>query len=109
VFGGTPKSDTQKAHDLNGLRFVDMPWLHQADHAASMVFARPEAPLSADLERLYALGIDAFRVAGELARARTEFEVDGVTGGLTVHAGAIRRLPLQLEFRDGTAVPLAAH
>jgi outer membrane PBP1 activator LpoA protein len=105
VFAGVPRSDAQKPHDLNGLRFVDMPWLHQPDHAATMVFPRPEAPLAADLERLYALGIDAYRVAGELARARTEFTLDGVTGTLTVHAGVIQREPLQVEYRDGVVMP----
>lgn len=107
IFAGAPKGETQKAHDLNGTRFVDMPWLHQPDHAATMVFPRPEGQLSADLERLYALGIDAYRIAGELALARTDFTVDGVTGNLSVQPGVIARLPLQLEYRDGTATPLA--
>lgn len=107
VFAGVPKGETQKAHDLNGMRFFDMPWLHQPDHAAAMVFPRAEGQLSADLERLYALGIDAFRIAGELALARTEFLVDGVTGNLNVQPGVIGRAPLQLEYRDGTAKPLA--
>lgn len=107
VFAGTPRTDAQKPHDLNGLRFVDMPWLHQPDHAATMVFPRPEAQLAADLERIYALGIDAYRVAGELARARTEFTLDGVTGTLTVRGGLIVREPLQVEYRDGAVSPSA--
>lgn len=105
VFAGSPRTEAQKPHDLNGLRFVDMPWLHQPDHAATMIFPRPEAQLAADLERLYALGIDAYRVAGELARAHTEFTLDGVTGTLTVRAGVILREPLQVEYRDGAVSP----
>ena len=105
VFAGSPRSEAQKPHDLNGLRFVDMPWLHQPDHAATMIFPRPETQLAADLERLYALGIDAYRVAGELARAHTEFTLDGVTGTLTVRAGVILREPLQVEYRDGAVSP----
>lgn len=108
VFAGAPRTEAQKPHDLNGLRFVDMPWLHQPDHAATMVFPRPEAQMAADLERLYALGIDAYRVAAELARARTEFTIDGVTGTLTLRAGVIQREPLQVEYRDGAVAPLAA-
>ena len=107
VYGGAARSETYKAHDLNGLRFVDMPWLHQPDHAGVMVFPRPETAMSADLERLYALGVDAFRIAAELARARTEFTVDGVTGSLAVHAGVIERVPLQFEYRDGAVVPVS--
>ena len=106
IFAGPPR-EGQKALDLNGVRFVDMPWLHQADHAATMVYPRPEAALSVDLERLYALGIDAWRVADELVRARTDFEIDGVTGALTVRGGAIERTPLLLEYRDGEAVTAA--
>jgi outer membrane PBP1 activator LpoA protein len=105
VYGGAPR-EANKAYDLNGMRFFDMPWLHQPDHAATMVFPRPEGHLSADLERLYALGIDAFRVASELAKARTEFQVDGVTGGLSIREGVIERAPLLVEYRDGLAAPL---
>jgi len=100
------KTEPLKINDLNGLRFIDMPWLHQPDHPAAMVYAHPEPPLAADLERLYALGIDAFRVAEQLARARSSFELDGVTGRLSVHEGVIDRTPIQAEFRDGIAVAL---
>ena len=108
VFAGSAKADMQKMHELNGMRFFDMPWLHQPDHAATMIFPRPEGQLTADLERLYALGIDAFRIAGELALARTDFVIDGVTGNLTVHAGLIGRVPLLVEYRGGAVLPLAA-
>lgn len=106
VFAGVPKSETQKAHDLNGVRFFDLPWLHQPDHPATMVFPRPEAPLSAELERIYALGIDAYRIAGELAGARVDFDLDGVTGNIAVRAGALRRVAMEIEYRDGSAAPL---
>ena len=108
VFAGAQKGGANKAHDLNGLRFVDMPWLHQPDHAAAMVYPRPESALSADLDRLYALGIDAFRVAQEMTKARTDFEIDGVTGNLQVHHGVIGRAPLMVEFRDGKVAPVRA-
>ena len=108
VFAGSARADMQKMHELNGMRFFDMPWLHQPDHAATMIFPRPEGQLSADLERLYALGIDAFRIAGELAQARTDFVIDGVTGNLTIQAGLIGRAPLQVEYRGGAVLPLAA-
>lgn len=106
VFAGVPRNEMQKAHDLNGVRFFDLPWLHQPDHPATMVFPRPEAPLSAELERIYALGIDAYRVAGELAGARVDFDLDGVTGNIAVRAGALRRVAVEVEYRDGSAAPL---
>ena len=100
VYSGPPKSEAQKFHDLNGIRFIDMPWLHHPDRAA-LGFALPETPLSPDLERLYALGIDAYRVASELVRGNAQFELDGVTGKLRGQAGSLEREPIQAEFRDG--------
>ena len=41
-----------------------------------------------DLDRLYALGIDAFRVTLQLAKKPVSaFRIDGVTGRLTVNFG----------------------
>jgi len=73
--------------DLGGVRFIDMPWLLQPDHPAVMIYPRPDTPLSADLERLYALGIDALRLAAEFYRGQTpvaSMSLDGVTGRLTL-------------------------
>ncbi len=100
VYAGPVKSDAKKQHDMNGIRFIDMPWLHQPDRAA-LGFALSGTPLSPDLERLYALGIDAYRVASELARGQSVFELEGVTGKLRVQANAIEREPIQAEYRDG--------
>ena len=66
-------------------RFVDMPWMVQPDHPAVMVYARAGAPRrSDDIERLYALGIDACRVAQELISGKRDIDIDGVTGRLTL-------------------------
>ena len=68
------------ARDLDQVRFVDMPWLLQADHPAVMVYPRPQFGDAVDLERLYALGIDAFRIGLELLRQNRAPVLDGVTG-----------------------------
>jgi len=70
--------------ELNGVIFVDMPWLLLPDHPAVLSYARPD---SADLEfqRFYALGIDAYRIAQGLAGPRGDAApLDGVTGTITV-------------------------
>lgn len=78
--------------DLATLRFVDMPWMVQPDHAAVMVFSRQGPRLSDDMERLYALGIDAARVALELLAGRHDIDIDGVTGRITsTPDGRLRR------------------
>ena len=72
--------------DLDGMRLLDMPWQVQADHPAAMVYPRrPGNANTLDLDRLYALGIDAFRVTRQLAlKPNTPFKMDGVTGRLSV-------------------------
>jgi outer membrane PBP1 activator LpoA protein len=88
---------------LNGLRLVDVPWLVQPDNPAVMVYPRADdANQPLYMSRLYALGIDAFLVAHELAlHPGTAFNIDGVTGRLAVDAGAARP---RLQRREATAV-----
>ena len=85
------------ATPLDGVRLLDVPWLVRPDHPAVMVYPRPlntDQPL--DMDRLYALGIDAFRIARELAlRGGAPFGLDGVTGRLDVSAGSGGQLTLQ--------------
>lgn len=70
--------------DLAGVRFLDMPWLLQPDHPAVMVYPRSGYRDAIDLERFYALGIDAFRIAQELASGKTDVSLDGVTGRIVL-------------------------
>jgi outer membrane PBP1 activator LpoA protein len=69
--------------DLAGIRVFDMPWLLQRDHAAVMIYPRQNFG-DPDLERLYALGIDAWRISQALLARHTELNIDGVTGKLTL-------------------------
>jgi uncharacterized protein len=106
----------EAANEMNGARFVDIPWQVQPDHPAVMVYPHPvvsvEQKRSADLERLYALGIDAYRVAHEVAAGNTNFGIDGVTGKLSVSFGngapGFQRIETQAVYRDGRVQPLAA-
>ena len=102
-------SETERSAELNGARLLDIPWQLQPDHPAVMVYPRPVVSVdqrrSADLERLYALGIDAYRVAREIALKRFSFEMDGVTGKLTVrfdNAGSsFARAEQRATYQDG--------
>ena len=107
VYGG--RNNPQRYFDLNGIRFVDMPWLLQPDHAAVMIYPRPSPPVPADLERLYALGIDAWRLAVLLMvpAPGTTLSLDGVTGQITLTAHQFQRTGVGAEFRDGEAALLA--
>lgn len=101
--------------EMDGVRLLDLPWLVQRDHPAVMVYpqavARDEARLGADMERLYALGIDAFRIAREIARQpQRRFQLDGVTGQLTIDFGQgqpwFERIEVPAEYRNGVPTPL---
>jgi outer membrane PBP1 activator LpoA protein len=98
----------ESAPELNGVRLVDLPWEIQPDHPAVMVYPRPIADgLPPDIDRLYALGIDAFRVARELAlRPGADFTLAGVTGKLKVGAGAFERIEAAAVYRDGGFQPV---
>jgi outer membrane PBP1 activator LpoA protein len=71
-------------HDLAEVRFFDMPWLLQPDHPAVMVYPRQDYRDAPDLDRLYALGIDAFRIAQDLLNGNPDPKLDGVTGRITL-------------------------
>ena len=66
--------------DLNRVRFTDMPWLLQPDHAAVMVYPRVKFDDAIDFDRLYAFGIDTFRLGLELFKQARNPAIDGVTG-----------------------------
>jgi hypothetical protein len=90
-------------YDLNEIRFVDMPWLLQPDHPAVMIYPHADMALSPDEERLYALGLDAYRLIHILLTNRTEtsLPLDGVTGRLSLSNQQFLREPLPAFFRQG--------
>ena len=95
------------ARELNLVEFVEMPWLLQPDHPAVMIYPRAQFGDAIDLERLYALGIDALRIGLELLRNATDPSLDGVTGRirLTPDQVFVRELPVA-RFIDGKTVVL---
>jgi outer membrane PBP1 activator LpoA protein len=93
--------------DLQGIQFVDMPWLVQPDYPAVAAYPRPAKPLAADLERFYALGIDAYRLAAGLARTGGPSleSVDGVTGKITLtDQHTFQRELTPVRFEEGQLV-----
>ena len=91
--------------DLAGVRFLDMPWLLQPDHAAVMAYPRPDYRDAIELERFYALGIDAFRVVKALLAGKTDVALDGVTGKLTLGRDhSFARGLTAAQFTDGKLV-----
>ena len=97
------QSDTLTNYDLNDIRFVDMPWLLQPDHAAVMVYPRPASPMDSDKERLYAYGIDAYRILNILINNKLRtLPLDGVTGRIRLsETNLFQREAVPALFRYG--------
>ncbi len=93
------------ARELDRVRFVDMPWLLQPDHPAVMIYPRAQFDNAVDFERLYALGIDAFRLGLELLRNNRDPALDGVTGQIRITRDQqfVRELTAA-QFVDGKTV-----
>lgn len=94
-------------YDLRDVVFVDMPWLLQPDHAAVMVYPRANPPLEIDMERLYALGIDSFRLLQIMLndRYRTALPLDGVTGAIRLNFNhQFSREAMIAEFKQGLGI-----
>jgi outer membrane PBP1 activator LpoA protein len=104
-----PRAETIVNVDLQGVRYVDMPWFVQPDHPAVMVYPQPRSPMSVEEERLYAFGIDAFRLATQMLRSDRKWPLDGVTGKITLEAGNFfARTPTAAEIDGGRVIPLRA-
>jgi len=94
-------------YDLAEVRFIDMPWVLQADHPAVMVYPRAAAPLPQDMERLYALGIDAYRLLQIFYQHDTinALPLDGVTGKVSLNGHLLEREAMPAVLRQGLGIP----
>jgi uncharacterized protein len=89
------------------MRYMDMPWFVQPDHPAVMVYPQPKNPMPVDYERLYALGIDAYRISSVLLQGdRSKLSLDGVTGRITLEGNHLARALTPAEVDGGRVIPL---
>jgi outer membrane PBP1 activator LpoA protein len=117
--GGVPTYATSDAfepdphnnQDLEGLMFPDMPWMLGSDLADAVRNALQTAYPNGGgprRNRLFAFGFDAYRIANGLQGGTSNFQVEGLTGHLTldpdhrihrdlswaqIHNGEIKILP----------------
>jgi uncharacterized protein len=96
--------------DLEGVRYVEIPWLAEPESPAPAgpPRTRYESPL---LERLYALGLDALALAQMFAEPAPpdRVELDGATGHLSLTpARTFARQGRLMVIRNGRAMPDAA-
>lgn len=108
IFSGN--ADNLVNYDLAEVRFSDMPWVLQIDHPAVMAYAHAAQPLPQEQERLYALGIDAWRLLNIVYQHdfSNRLPLDGVTGTISLNGHLFEREPLPALIRDGQGMPLSA-
>jgi len=87
VYATSQLNSSQPDPALAGIRFIDMPWFLMQQQDEVKRYPRPVTPLTVQTERLYALGIDAYRLAvlmssGKLTAAN--LHLHGVTGELSL-------------------------
>lgn len=96
----TNSNDQAQYNDLNGVRFCDTPWLLNAnDPLRQQVVAQwPQA--AGSLGRLYAMGVDAYRLAPRLGqlKALPDSRLEGLSGSLSLNAN--RRVERQLPWAE---------
>jgi outer membrane PBP1 activator LpoA protein len=92
--------------DLDDVRFVEIPWLVEPNGAPYAGLKHPSFP-NPTFDRLYALGIDAFRVAQAFVGGPPrELVIDGATGHLALDANhQFTREGRVMRFRAGQIVP----
>jgi len=100
IYAGTP--DQERDKNLNGVKFVDMPWILVPDSKAQQLHSTLQTGWPSEkiekLSRLHALGVDAYELLSRLRslNSQTSFQWPGQTGHLSLSQdGKIHRDQLQ--------------
>jgi outer membrane PBP1 activator LpoA protein len=106
----TGRGDPGRDVDLDGILFGDMPWMLVGDGRVAELRAslQPNWPHAhTGLDRLFALGVDAYAIVPHLNRLAGENAVrfDGITSGLSLgRGGRLHRQLLWAQFKKGVPV-----
>ncbi|MDO9477035.1 MAG: penicillin-binding protein activator, partial [Pseudohongiella sp.] len=107
--GGT---STNVNRDLNGITFIDAPWILTSDDPLKSSTAQAFAAGAGPVERLRAMGVDSYRLHNRLAQLANfpGVNIQGATGKLSMrNDGSIQRELLPAQFVEGSIVlPSAA-
>ncbi len=97
--------DRSRDQDINGVHFIDIPWVLNSDSAIRQTINN-NLPQYSAYQRMYALGVDSFRLHMRINQLRnSSAQVFGETGTLTMNdLGQIERELTLAEIRDGVAV-----
>ena len=108
----TGNLNPERDRDMDGLIFGDMPWVLAETTSHRSMHSKLEGQISQagkGLQRLYALGIDAYNIIGALntLKAYPYERFNGETGSLSLDTRQrVRRQLTWVKFRSGQPVPL---
>ena len=103
----TGNINTREDSDINGVLFVDMPWVIDPENEYSplnRMIGRYQKPSLAAYKRLYAFGIDAYRLIPQLAELslQPDQQYEGKTGYIKIdEQGRVQRRLIWAQFLDG--------
>lgn len=99
----TNSGDQAQYKDLEGVRFCETPWLLNASDPLRQQVITQWPQASGPLGRLYAMGVDAYRLAPRLEQLKTlnDSRIDGLTGSLGMGQG--QRVERQLPWAQFSA------
>ncbi len=104
------KKSADNDRDLNGVYYVEMPWaLHSNTLKEAQDINKHWPVLNKSHSRLFALGIDAYRLIPQLKRLQLnpDEQYQGLTGNLSVNEnGQIRRELLLATYVKGKAIDI---
>ncbi|MDR6605055.1 penicillin-binding protein activator [Pseudomonas synxantha] len=96
--------DINQYNDMNGIRFCETPWLLDANDPLRRQVTAQWPQAAGSLGRLYAMGVDAYRLAPRLGQLKSlpDSRIDGESGslGMSQSQRVVRQLPWA-EFANG--------
>ncbi|MBD9614733.1 penicillin-binding protein activator [Pseudomonas sp. PDM02] len=96
--------DVNQYNDMNGIRFCETPWLLDANDPLRKQVTTQWPQAAGSLGRLYAMGVDAYRLAPRLGqlKALPDSRIEGQSGslGMTQNQRVVRQLPWA-QFANG--------
>lgn len=97
IYRGTRSPD--KDQDLNGVHFIDIPWILDEDTGLQQAISQ-EIPQSGNFQRMYALGVDSFRLHLRLGQLQStdSSRLFGETG--TLRLNALRQIERKLSLAE---------
>ena len=102
LYSGSPESVQDQ--DLNRITFIDMPWNLQNPSQNKVLLAQQRNDTNTRLGRLYALGLDAYRLYPYLKQltALPNTQINGETGALSIdQTGRVDRKLVWAQFKNG--------